>query len=90
MSSDKMGEKPIRRKSKVSWVKLIFPGLVGPKPRPIGVGDGKQVNIPVPPYERLSEGGTWKGRSSGCWMSRFKPVGGSARQIRWAIPNAER
>jgi hypothetical protein len=25
-----MGEKPIRRKSKVSWVKLIFPGLVGP------------------------------------------------------------
>ena len=29
MSSDKMGEKPIRRKSKVSWVKLIFPGLVG-------------------------------------------------------------
>ena len=30
MSSDKIGEKPIRRKSKVSWVKLIFPGLVGP------------------------------------------------------------
>ena len=29
MSSDKIGEKPIRRKSKVSWVKLIFPGLVG-------------------------------------------------------------
>ena len=30
MSSDKKGEKPFRRKSKVSWVKLIFPGLVGP------------------------------------------------------------
>ena len=29
MSSDKIGEKPIRRKSKVSWVKVIFPGLVG-------------------------------------------------------------
>jgi hypothetical protein len=30
MSSDKAGEKPVRRKPKVSWVKLIFPGLVGP------------------------------------------------------------
>ena len=29
-SNDKIGEKPIRRKSKVSWVKLIFSGLVGP------------------------------------------------------------
>jgi hypothetical protein len=28
-SSDKMGEKPIRRKSKVSWVKVICSGLVG-------------------------------------------------------------
>ena len=30
LSSDKTGEKPVRRKPKVSWVKLIFPGLVGP------------------------------------------------------------
>lgn len=30
MSSDKEGEKPSRRKPKVSWVKLIFPGLVDP------------------------------------------------------------
>ena len=29
MSSDKGGEKPPRRKPKVSWVKLIFPGLAG-------------------------------------------------------------
>ena len=28
---------------------LISPGLVGPKPRPKGVGDGQQVDIPVPP-----------------------------------------
>jgi hypothetical protein len=27
---DKRGEKPRRRKPKVSWVKLIFPGLVDP------------------------------------------------------------
>ena len=25
----------------------MVPGLVGPKPRRIGVGDGQQVNIPV-------------------------------------------
>ena len=30
MSSDKECEKHSRRKPKVSWVKLIFPGLVGP------------------------------------------------------------
>ena len=26
----------------------MVPGLVGPKPRRIGVGDGHQVNIPEP------------------------------------------
>ena len=45
-SSDKTGEKPVRRKPKVSWGRLILPGLVGPKLRPKGVSDGKQVNIP--------------------------------------------
>ncbi len=30
ISNDKTGEKPVRRKPKVSWVKVIFPGLVGP------------------------------------------------------------
>src|SRR2546425_2446149 len=84
-----MGEKPIRRKSKVSWVKVICSGLVGPKPRPKGVGDGEQVNIPAPPRGRLSEGGTKKGRPSGCRMSRFKLVGGSGRQIRRAIQRRE-
>ncbi len=29
MSSDNEGEKPSHRKPKVSWVKLISPGLVG-------------------------------------------------------------
>jgi hypothetical protein len=37
-------------------------GKSGPKPRPKGVGDGQQVEIPVPPCERLSEGVTQKGR----------------------------
>ena len=47
MSSDKTGEKPVRRKSKVSWGRVILSGLVGPKSRPKGVDDGQQVNIPV-------------------------------------------
>ncbi len=41
-----MGEKPIRRKPKVSWARLILPGLVGPKQRLKGVCEGKRVNIP--------------------------------------------
>ena len=49
MSSDKKGENPFHRKGKVSWARLVLPGLVGPKPRPKGVGDGQQVNIPAPP-----------------------------------------
>jgi hypothetical protein len=31
--------------------------------------------------KRLSDGVTEEGRSSGCWMSRYKPVGGNGRQI---------
>ena len=30
MSNEKTDEKSVRRKPKVSWVKVIFPGLVGP------------------------------------------------------------
>ena len=43
--------------SKVSDGRLIRVGLVGPKPRLRSVGDGQQVNIPVPP------GGAMGGRS---------------------------
>ena len=43
MSSEKTRGKRVRRKSKVSWGRLIHPGLVDPKPRPKGVGDGKSV-----------------------------------------------
>ena len=48
MSNHKAGENPAHRKSKVSWAMFINPGLVGPKPRRISVGDGQRVNIPVP------------------------------------------
>ena len=43
---------------------LVRSGLVRPKPRPTGVGDGQQVDIPVPPLYRLSNGGTQKDRRS--------------------------
>ena len=39
-------------------------GQSGPKPRPKGVGDGQQVDIPVPPFIRSSEGGTQEDRAS--------------------------
>ena len=50
MSSDNAGEKPARRKPKVSCATLIGAGLVGPKARQKCVVDGKQVNIPVPRF----------------------------------------
>ena len=52
MSNEKISENLIRRKPKVSWGRLVRPGLVGPKVRPKGVIDGQQVNIPVLPIYR--------------------------------------
>ena len=43
ISSANVREKRTRRKHKVSWGRLIHPGLVDPKPRPKGVGDGQSV-----------------------------------------------
>ncbi len=40
MSSEKTRGKRVHRKSKVSWGRLIHPGLVDPKLRPKGVGNG--------------------------------------------------
>ena len=37
-------------------------GKPGPKPRPIGVGDGQLVDIPVPPLTVMSDGVTQEGR----------------------------
>ncbi len=49
ISNHNLDEKSGHRKTEVSWATLIVPGLVGPKPRPKGVGDGQQVDIPVLP-----------------------------------------
>ena len=51
-----MRENRMRRKPEVSDGRTIPVGLAGPKPRPKGVGDGQQVNNPVP--QAWSEEGT--------------------------------
>ena len=53
ISSVNAGENPARRKSEVSYATTFDVGLVGPKPRPQGVGDGQPVNIPAPPLIRF-------------------------------------
>ena len=57
-------------------------GKSDPKARPKGVVDGQQVNIPVLSCYRLTDGVTEKGSGARCWISWFKHVGGSPRQIR--------
>ena len=44
-------------------------GESAPKARQRCVADGKQVNIPAPSLDAM--GGTDRGKSSGCWKSRF-------------------
>ena len=53
MSNRKGSEILPHRKSKVSRATAIVPGLVGPKARPKGVVDGKQVNIPALPMHSM-------------------------------------
>src|SRR6059036_3544373 len=48
MSSVRNVKKHSRRMPKVSYGRFIHVGLVGPKPRPKGVGDGQTVDIPLP------------------------------------------
>ena len=45
-SNHKSGEKPDRRKPKVSLAMIVSQGLVGPKPMAKAAGNGHTVNIP--------------------------------------------
>lgn len=45
-SNRNAGEKPARRKTKVSFAMIISEGLVGPKEMAIAESDGHTVNIP--------------------------------------------
>ena len=44
-------------------------GKSGPKPRAKAVGDGQQVDIPVPPTSVTTDGVTEKGSRAGFWTS---------------------
>ena len=54
MSSENADEKSARRKSKVSSAMLIIGGLVEPKLRPKGVGDGQSVKYSDTTWKRLN------------------------------------
>ena len=56
-------------------------GKSGPKPRPKGVGDGQQVDIPVPPIHRLSDGGTQEDRVSALLDMRVQAGRPETRKI---------
>ena len=56
-------------------------GKSGPKPRLKSVGDGQQVEIPVPPQYRLSDGGTQEDRVSTALDVRVQAVRLEWRQI---------
>ena len=48
MSSVRHVSKRAHRMAEGSYGRFIHVGLVGPKPRPNGVGDGQTVYIPLP------------------------------------------
>ena len=67
-----MRENRMRQTPEVSDGRIIHVGLVGPKPRPKGVGDGQPVNSPVP--VRGSEGEKRLQRSACGWKSRCETL----------------
>jgi hypothetical protein len=91
MSSENPDVKTGRRKSKVSWGRLIRPGLVGPKPRPKGVGDGEFVNIRTPPVWCLSSEAKQKVRPSrgkDVRVQTCSPAFGGMRGVREPNPRS--
>src|SRR5690606_14786064 len=63
-------------------------GQSGPKSRPKGVDDGQQVDIPVPPPRRLSDGGTQEDRECTPLVERVQAARRGSRQIRFLIRRA--
>ena len=81
-SSDKTGEKPVRRKPEVSRGRLILPGSVGPKPRPKGAGDratGEHSCTVDSPYGKRSDA---EGQAGGGMEPRVLRRARRDRQIR--------
>ena len=57
-------------------------GKSGPKPRAKAVGDGQQVEIPVPPKAAISEAGTQKDKLSAPLVERAQ----ASREVTQANP----
>jgi hypothetical protein len=49
--------------AEVSSARSVLGGLVGPKPRPKGVGDGQTVDIPSPRADEQVRSGDGAGRA---------------------------
>ena len=57
-------------------------GKSGPKPRTKVVGDGQQVDIPVPPTVRLNEAVTQKDRRSGLMVEPVQALRERCSEVR--------
>src|SRR5690625_3833090 len=64
-------------------------GKSGPKLRPKGVGDGEQVDIPVPPRYRLNDGATQEDMESARMVVCAQAVREMDRQIRPTISSRD-
>jgi hypothetical protein len=92
LRSENAGMSSERRVRIPSTESLRFPeegssaqGKSGPKLRPKGVGDGQQVEIPVPPSSVLSDGVTQEDRVSAALECRVQAVRVRERQILFFI-----
>ncbi len=68
-----MCENHIHRMPKVSYGRSVRVGLVGPKPRPKGVGDGQLVSIPAPPTGRFKAKGGPRRAAGACLLDMARP-----------------
>ena len=75
MSSVRDVSKRPHRMAEVSAARFILGGLVGPKPRPKGVGDGQTVDIPLPLANDSVPGGC-----GACYPDRSDGVATSNRR----------
>ncbi len=84
--------KHAHRMAEGSYGRFILVGLVGPKPRPQGVGDGQTVDIPLPPVDdevaAPVRGGV--GRAHRLDMVRLSVQGAPTRVAGWVVPRRGR
>ena len=85
MSSVRDVSKRPHRMAEVSAARFILGGLVGPKPRPKGVGDGQTVDIPLP----LADDSV-PGVCGACYVERGVGDAASNRADGWSSDQSSR